>query len=408
MQILLFSMPDSFEHTPSLTMRMPNGALASIAGNLDPHHQVGIADLVLAQQTVPETVARLVQEREPDIVGLSVMTFQRKTARRVIALVRSLRPGAIIVVGGYDPSLAPDVYEDPSFGVDIVVRGEGDLTMRELVRALETGASLESVPGISYRRGASFVRTPDRHVSNLGDDVRPPNRGARLLSGYTFLGRQIDVMETSRGCTYDCSFCSIIEMRGRNFHVWPIERVIGDIRDARARGARALFMVDDNITLNVVRFKELCEAIIEAGLTDIDYIIQGMTSAIASAGDELAALMRRAGFRYVFLGIENVVDQDLAFLRAAAKNADAAERQDRRQRDDARYRRAPPARHVRCRRPHRRESGRHARIDFSESGIREAPRRLALHPASDAISGHADDRRLPGARSHRQRKRRRI
>ena len=321
MNILLFSMPDSFEHTPTLTMRMPNGALASIAGNLDPHHDVGIADLVLAQQSVPETVSRLVRDRRPDIVGLSVMTFQRKTARRIIALVRSIQPAATIIVGGYDPSLAPDVYEDPSFGVDIIVRGEGDLTIRELVRALESGSDLGNVQGISFRRGASFVRTADRHVSHLGDEVRPPKRAARLLAGYTFLGRQIDVIETSRGCTYDCSFCSIIEMRGRNFHVWPIERVIDDIRDAHARGARALFMVDDNITLNVARFKALCEAIIAAGLTDIHYIIQGMTSAVASAGDEVAALMRRAGFRYVFLGIENVVDSDLAFLKAAAKNA---------------------------------------------------------------------------------------
>ena len=321
MRVLLFSMPDSFEHTPTLTMRMPNGALASIAGNLDPHHDVGIADLVLAQQSVPETVTRLVREHRPDIVGLSIMTFQRKTARRVVALVRSLNPAATIVVGGYDPSLAPDVYEDPSFGVDIIVRGEGDLTMREVVRALESRISLEDVQGISFRRGATFIRTPDRHVSHHGDEVRLPRRAARLLSGYTFLGRQIDVIETSRGCTYDCSFCSIIEMRGRNFHVWPIERVIDDIRDAHARGARVLFMVDDNITLNVARFRALCEAIIVAGLTDIHYIIQGMTSAVASAGDELAALMRRAGFRYVFLGIENVVDQDLAFLKAAAKNA---------------------------------------------------------------------------------------
>ncbi|HXT71553.1 MAG TPA: radical SAM protein [Vicinamibacterales bacterium] len=322
MNILLFSMPDSFEHTPTLTMRMPNGALASIAGNLDRHHNVAVADLVLAQQSVPETVGRLVREHQPDVVGLSVMTFQRNTARRVIALVRALNPRATVVVGGYDPSLAPDVYENPAFGVDIIVRGEGDLTMRELVRALESGRALDGVQGISFRHGAAFVRTPDRHVSHLGDEVRPPNRSARVLSGYTFLGRQIDVIETSRGCTYDCSFCSIIEMRGRNFHTWPIERVIGDIRDAHGRGARAIFMVDDNITLNVTRFKALCEAIIAAGLTDIDYIIQGMTSAIAAAGDDLARLMRRAGFRYVFLGIENVVDKDLAFLRAAAKNAD--------------------------------------------------------------------------------------
>jgi anaerobic magnesium-protoporphyrin IX monomethyl ester cyclase len=205
--------------------------------------------------------------------------------------------------------------------VDVIVRGEGDLTMRELVRAVEAGAGFDGIAGISFRRGAAFVRNPDRHVSHLDAEVLPPRRSARVLSGYTFLGRPIDVVETSRGCTYDCSFCSIIEMRGRNFHVWPIARVIDDIRDARSRGARAVFIVDDNITLNVTRFKALCEAIIAADLADIHYIVQGMTSAIASAGDELAAIMRRAGFRYIFLGIENVLDADLAFLRAAAKNA---------------------------------------------------------------------------------------
>jgi hypothetical protein len=62
MNVLLFSMPDSFEHTPTLAMRMPNGALASLAGNIDAHHNIAIADLVLAQQSVPETVTRLVRD----------------------------------------------------------------------------------------------------------------------------------------------------------------------------------------------------------------------------------------------------------------------------------------------------------------------------------------------------------
>jgi len=321
MQVLLFSMPDSFEHTPSLTMRMPNGALASLAGNLDPHHRVAIADLVLAQRDVPATVERLVGSLAPDVVGLSVMTFQRRTALRIIRLVRALRPSARIVVGGYDPSLARDVYADPSSGVDVIVSGEGDVTFRELLRAIEAGGDPRDVAGLSYRSDRGFVHNPPRSVSALDGEVRPPNRAARVLSGYTMLGRPIDIVETSRGCTYDCSFCSIVEMRGRNFHVWPVERVIADIRDARDRGARAIFIVDDNITLNVARFRQLCQAIVDAGLSDIDYIVQGMTSAFASSGDDLARLMRLAGFRYVFLGIENVLDQDLAFLRAKAKNA---------------------------------------------------------------------------------------
>jgi radical SAM superfamily enzyme YgiQ (UPF0313 family) len=322
MTILLLSMPDSFEHTSTVTMRMPNGALASLAGNVDPHHRVAVADLILAQRHVRSTVERLIREIDPDVVGLSVMTFQRGTAKKIAALIRELKPGATIVVGGYDPSLATEVYEQPDWEVDVIVRGEGDITFRELVRAIERGAHFCSVAGLSFRDGDRMVRTPDRQVSTLaGEEVRLPNRACRVLGGYTFVGRSIDVVETSRGCTFDCSFCSIIEMRGRNFHTWTIERVIADIADARARGARAIFIVDDNISLNVDRFEALCRAIVDAGLDDIDYIVQAMTSSIAARGETLAPLMQRAGFRYVFLGIENILDEDLVFLRARAKNA---------------------------------------------------------------------------------------
>ncbi len=99
MNILLLSMPDSFEHMPSVAIRMPNGALASLAGNVDPHHRVAVADLILVQRRVRETLERLVREIQPDVVGLSVMTFQRHTALRVIQLVRRLRPTARVVVG---------------------------------------------------------------------------------------------------------------------------------------------------------------------------------------------------------------------------------------------------------------------------------------------------------------------
>ena len=321
MRILLLSMPDSFEHTPTVAIRIPNGALTSLAANVDDEHTVAVADLVLAQGNVRSTVERLVREVEPDLVGLSVMTFQRPTARRIISFIRALRPGVRVVVGGYDPSLAPEEYLHPAIGIDFIVRGEGELTFRELVRALAAGSPLTGIAGLWFRENDAFLQNPPRPVMGLGGtDLRPPRRAARVLSGYTFLGRPIDVIETSRGCTFDCSFCSIIEMRGRNFHRFPIDRVIDDIRDARSRGARAIFIVDDNVTLDVHRFEALCDAIVQAGVNDIDYLVQAMTSPIAAGGDRLAAAMRRAGFRYVFLGIENIVDSDLDFLNAQAKN----------------------------------------------------------------------------------------
>ena len=234
MNILLFSMPDSFEHMPSIAIRMPNGALTSLAGNVDSHHKVSVADLVLVQDRVRETVERLVREHDPDVIGLSIMTFQRKTAKKIIDLVRAIKPNIRIAVGGYDPSLASEAYsEDFSTPVDFIVRGEGEITFRELIRAIEDERGFDHINGLSYRSGDRFYHNPDRMVNGLENgEIRPPNRDARVLKGYTILGRQVDVIETSRGCTFDCSFCSIIEMRGRNFFTYSFVRVIADIRDA--------------------------------------------------------------------------------------------------------------------------------------------------------------------------------
>jgi radical SAM superfamily enzyme YgiQ (UPF0313 family) len=226
------------------------------------------------------------------------------------------------VVGGYDPSLAPEAYAASSAcGADVIVRGEGEVTFRDLVRSIEAGGDFAGIAGLTYRDGDGVHRNPDRPVNRLrGAELRAPKRDARVLRGYTLLGRQVDVVETSRGCTFDCSFCSIVAMRGRNFHTFEFERVLDDIRDARAHGARAIFIVDDNITLDVRRFEALCRAIIEAKLNRLHYLVQAMTSSIANHGATLAPLMRRAGFRYVFLGIENILEDDLAFLRASSKN----------------------------------------------------------------------------------------
>src|SRR5262245_23852382 len=321
MKILLLSMPDSFEHMPEVVVRMPNGALSSLAGNVDPHHEIAIVDLILVQRRVRETVERLVSEMKPDVLGLSIMTFQRETARKIMTIIRKLHPTVRIVVGGYDPSMAPEEYFANSCAADFIVRGEGEITFRELLRAMENGRRYDAIAGLSFRHDGRFFHNTERTVHSLKDgEIRLPNRKARVLRGYTLLGKQVDVVETSRGCTFDCSFCSIIEMRGRNFHTYSFDRVLADIRDACDHGARAIFIVDDNITLNVSRFEALCQAIIDAGLNGIDYIVQAMTSAIANQGDTLAPLMRRAGFRYVFLGIENILEKDLAFLRATSKN----------------------------------------------------------------------------------------
>ena len=320
------------------------------------------------------------------------MTFQRATARRIISLIRSIARRAL-VVGGYDPSLAPDAWTHPALGVDFIVRGEGELTFRELVRALEREAAV----GIAGSGSATATFPPQAAAAGSGARGRrsqaAESRCARAVRLHDD-GPPVDVVETSRGCTFDCSFCSIIEMRGRNFHRFPI-----DARDRRhprraRRGARAIFFVDDNITIDVPRFEALCRAIIDARPERHRLHRAGDDLADCPHGETLAPLMQHAGFRYVFLGIENILDEDLVFLKATAKNS-------RQQRPSSATRRWPPIDILH----------RHGMlvvgglivgnpddtrgVDRGEPGLRAAVRRLAVYPASDAVPRHADDARFP-------------
>jgi hypothetical protein len=322
MNILLLSMPDSFEHMPSISTRMPNGALTSLAGNIDPHHKVAVADLVLAQRTVRETVCQLMKSQDPELVGLSIMTFQRRTAMAIMDLVRSLKPDVRIVVGGYDPSLAPEVYsevDDPK--IDFLVKGEGEITFRELVRALEGDGAFEKVKGLSFRRDGVFHHNAGRGVAALeGDQIRPPRRSARVLSGYTLwdgrstLSRLLAAAHStavsvrSSRCAAGISIASTSTASSMTFVTLT-------------NMVRERFSSSMTISRSTSRdSKTVCRAIIAAKLNSIDYSIQATTSSIADHGETLAPLMREAGFRYVFLGIENVVEEELVFLKASVKN----------------------------------------------------------------------------------------
>ncbi len=129
-------------------------------------------------------MTRLVHDRAPDVVGLSVMTFQRTTALRIIALVRVAPARACaIVVGGYDPASRPRRTKTPESGVDVIVRGEGDLTFRELLRALD-GRRRTSTASPGCRTGAgrrSSGRRP-RPVSRARHERRPAARIGRRAS----------------------------------------------------------------------------------------------------------------------------------------------------------------------------------------------------------------------------------
>ena len=315
MNVLLFAMPDLIPHFMEKTWKAPSLAIASLAGNLKGEHSVGCADLILRRDNVAGGVREAIDKMNPDLIGLSAMSFQYDTAVRVARLCRRFCPRAKIVLGGYHATL---MSEELAAGADaelfdFFIRGEGEKSFSDLVNTLAAGGDLAGVSGLSYKADGKFVHNPRGELLGLSE-IKIPDRSARVWKNYKFNFWQIDVIETSRGCKMKCTFCSMYHMYGRTFRTYSIERVIADIADSKAHGARYIAFADDNITLDVKRLEDLCDAIVEAGHNDINYIIQASCAGIASS-ETLSKKMAKAGFNIVFLGIENVSERNLRLMK---------------------------------------------------------------------------------------------
>ena len=315
MNILLMSMPDI---TPVVihesAVHMPNLGIASIAANLDPGHEIRLVDLVRKRRSLKKYISRLVADFKPDLIGLSSMTWQFDTCVKIAHLLKTLRPEAKLVLGGYHATL---MYEEVAASpdarwFDYMVRGEGELIMRRLVRALEEEDAVERIPGLSYKNTGIFRHNPRGENLELST-IKPPVRDQRRLTwGYHIVTKKVEVLETSRGCTRSCNFCCMRHMYGRSFRTFPIERVLADLDDIYyERKTRWVFLSDDNIVLNVKRVMQLCDGIIARNYKNLMLTVQADCLTIA-ANEDMVAKMAKAGFRIVFLGIENGSKKNLS------------------------------------------------------------------------------------------------
>lgn len=320
MKVLLLSSPIVQKDFDRIA-RVPNLGLVSLAAHVDDLCTVHVAD-IHGMKDHRDYVRNIVNGY--DLIGFTAMSFQYQEALELAKITKE--SGAETVFGGYHPTLAfQEIAEsEDSKLIDYIIRGEGEATFREFVKAKLEGRSPKGVMGLSYHEGDAMVHNDARPLLKV-EEIEMPLRDARLIKkGFTSFEIPIDSVETSRGCTQGCKFCSINLMYGRRFRRFSIERVIEDIQDAEAHGAGAIFFPDDNITLDVKRLEQLCQAIIDAGLTHLRYKTQASASGIASS-KRLVDKMGEAGFDGCFLGVESVNKRNLQFL-GKGKMSDEAER----------------------------------------------------------------------------------
>jgi radical SAM superfamily enzyme YgiQ (UPF0313 family) len=268
-------------------------------------HQVDIVDLRFARL---EAYLR----QRPGLVGIAAMhALETDNVLELAATVRRIAPGIPIVVGGHTAAAYPEPFARA--GIDAVVLDDGERAVPRIVDAIERGGSLSDVPGLTICRQDRWVRTSAPDSSFALDDVPAPSRAhvARWRRQYACLAhRPVWLVETTRGCPFRCSFCSIWQLHSRTVR----ERSIESVCDDMASVGDEVFVADDLFWYHPSRSLALAQALRRRDVRKAWVLVQSRVDLVARHPELLEAWRPIAREFDIFFGLEAASDDGLTGL----------------------------------------------------------------------------------------------
>ncbi|HLB74399.1 MAG TPA: radical SAM protein [Sedimentisphaerales bacterium] len=246
----------------------------------------------------------------PDVVGLTVKTPKLNSARRIAEICKSIDKGIVVVAGGPHPTVLPEeVVGDEN--IDYAVRGEGEVTMLELVEALQGRRALDDIDGISYRRRSAICHNKNRALISDLDNNPLPSKELLIDAGSLDTEAFGDII-TSRGCPFRCAYCAAHLTWTRNVRYRSISNIIEEIRAViDAYGTTQFTLWDDSFTLNRKRTIEFCEALRRERLK----INWACNTRFDLLDEEIITRLKEAGCNNVELGVESGSARMLRLVR---------------------------------------------------------------------------------------------
>jgi len=311
MKILLISPPYKWEDRKVGEGVLPPLGLLYIASVLlEKDHKVELLDaraLSLSKKDVEQEIAR----RKPDVVGISSMTFNISEAFDIAGIVKNVDKDIKVMIGGAHPTALPTETLEECKHIDIVVYGEGEETVPELMEAIEGKKKLETIKGIAYRDGGRIIRTPPRPLIEDLDIVPFPARDLlpwekyQRLTHRTLFSKSADkpytTMMTSRGCPYGCVYCDKSAF-GRKWRARSAENVVAEIEHVVEKyKVGDISFHDDLFTLDRKRVIRICELLLEKGI-DISWACDARADTV---DEEMLNMMKKAGCMTVCFGVES-------------------------------------------------------------------------------------------------------
>ncbi len=239
---------------------------------------------------------------DADIVGISTITPTAINAYTIADEVKKL--GIPVIMGGPHVTFMPDEALAHS---DFVIRGEGELPLMNLIDAWEKGGGYDKVPNLSYIKNGKIIHNPISTTENNLDQF--PFCDFSLIKNRRPL--KVIPIQTSRGCPYDCSFCSVTGMFGKKYRFRSTQHIIEELRSYKDSG-KFMFFYDDHFGANKKRAKELLTAMIRENFR---FKWSTQIRVDVAKDPELLRLMKAAGCHTLFIGIESLNPDSLKEMK---------------------------------------------------------------------------------------------
>ncbi len=247
-----------------------------------------------------ETMAREVAQEKPDLVGISSLfsPYYREVLQCAGAIKK--RTNCPVVIGGSHVSAAPEMMlRHPA--VDWVIRGEGEHPLVELLKAWQEGKGFERVPGLGYKKDGRLLLNPLGAPCPI-EELSIPDLLDLAPETYEYEKRPLCFIITSRGCPYQCSFCSV-HRTFPGYHRRSAQDVFDEIRRRYQEGYRVFDFEDDNLTFDQGEMKILCEKLSRYFLPGEIELLAMNGISYQSLDSELLVTMKEAGFTHLNLSL---------------------------------------------------------------------------------------------------------
>jgi anaerobic magnesium-protoporphyrin IX monomethyl ester cyclase len=263
-----------------------------------------------------DEIKNKIEESRPDYVGISSFTSTVPDAIKVIELAKSVNPNIKTIMGGVHPSFMYEEMFSLTDSLDYIVRGEGEITITELLNTLYSEKSPSEVKGIAYKNNGKLIITEPRPFME-SFDAQPMGWDLLDWDDYTYYilpGSRLAAICTSRGCEHECTFCSQQKYWNKTWRGRSPEDVVSEMEHLnKTYGVNVVLFTDDYPSPDRERWEKILDLLIEKNM-NMKILMETRAKDIIRDKDILNKY-KQAGIIHIYVGTEAMEQESLDLIK---------------------------------------------------------------------------------------------